>query len=315
LQELAHIRDAIFRERTGVNRDRKQKEASAEQTRRAAPAVVPDDHASIIELLEAEVTSADNRITREIADVKNQHEQEQEGIERARKDAWKDIDRSVADRSSELNAAAESEIAQIRARVDSEIEEMRATAQVEKEDALDTASVETQGVKDRESNALFQLFEDQKAVEADRVKLSELREQAKVATKAATRHEQAERFDEEASELEELSDRMAAAIEALDKYRRGLADNLPIEGLEVEGKEIKVYGVPFDQLNTAQRIAVAVRVACIRARDQRLPVVWVDGAEALDSENFAALKAALKEEGVQPFIGRVEDTELTVTAE
>jgi len=86
--------------------------------------------------------------------------------------------------------------------------------------------------------------------------------------------------------------------------------------LEVDDKIIKVGGVPFDQLNTQQRIDIAVKIACIRAKDHRLPAVYIDGAEALDSTNFAALKKSLLAAGVQPFIAKVtNEAELTVTVE
>ncbi len=58
--EIAMIRENVFRERTGVNRDEKAKSESAEQTRRATPAVIPDDHEQEIEELEAVGGSADD---------------------------------------------------------------------------------------------------------------------------------------------------------------------------------------------------------------------------------------------------------------
>ena len=56
LQELALIREAIFRERTGVNRDAKAKAGSDEQTRRNTPAVLPDDHEQEINQLEQNIS-------------------------------------------------------------------------------------------------------------------------------------------------------------------------------------------------------------------------------------------------------------------
>ena len=41
--DRALLRDAVFRTRTGVNRDAKGKTAAAEQTRRNAPATIPED--------------------------------------------------------------------------------------------------------------------------------------------------------------------------------------------------------------------------------------------------------------------------------
>jgi energy-coupling factor transporter ATP-binding protein EcfA2 len=326
LQELAHIREAVFRERTGINRDAKQKAASAEQTRRAAPAVIPDGQEEEIKRIESEIAEADSRVTRKISEAKSEHASKIEECNRERKDAWRQVDAELDKESIRINSELNTRIAEMRAELDAKIHSMRESAHLEalelsskaderKQKALLAATDITSKADAEKDAALEKLFFQQKNIEAERVELAELREQAKGAVKAKALHEQADTFDKEAEELEELSARMTAAIDALDSYRRSLADNLPIPGLEVEGKEIRVNGVPFDQLNTAQRIGVAVRVSCIRSRDQRLPVVWVDGAEALDTEHFRELIKALKEEGVQAFIGRVDDTDLTVTAE
>ncbi len=140
-----------------------------------------------------------------------------------------------------------------------------------------------------------------------RERLAALRAQAEASAKAKALHEQAAQFDLEAQRLALESTRLTKAVDALDRYRRQMAENLPISGLEIEDKTIRVNGIPFEQLNTAQRVAIAVKVATLRAKVQRLPVVFVDGAEALDSEHFDALVAALKAENVQAFLGRVTD--------
>jgi hypothetical protein len=141
-----------------------------------------------------------------------------------------------------------------------------------------------------------------------------MRKEHEESIRTRTLHEEAHQFEVEAEHLQELSERLTAGLQALDAYRRSLADDLPIPGLEVDGEIIKVDGIPFDQLNTAQRIDIAVKIACLRAKDKSLPVLWVDGAEALDSENFGHLVEAVKSQGVQAFIGRVTDQDFKVEA-
>ena len=151
-------------------------------------------------------------------------------------------------------------------------------------------------------------------LQADRERLAALRAHAEASTKARALHEQAAQFDREAAQLEVEGVRLTAALDALDAHRRRLAENLPIEGVSIEDKVIRVYGVPFEQLNTAQRVRIAVQVACLRAKAQLLPVVFVDGAEALDREHFDALVDELKAAGVQAFLAAVADCELQVVA-
>jgi hypothetical protein len=158
------------------------------------------------------------------------------------------------------------------------------------------------------------LHDKQNEVHERKEFLAGLREQAKASLKVRTLLEQAKQFDADAAELRGKAQHLTDAISALDEYRRGLADDLPISGLAV-GKTITVEGVPFDQLNTAQQIKIAVKIACLRAHDQRLPIVWVDGAERLDKESFAHLIESLTAEDVQAFIGRVTDKPLEITTD
>lgn len=110
------------------------------------------------------------------------------------------------------------------------------------------------------------------------------------------------------TELETLTADAAAqtqALEAIEQYKNELLNSLPIPGLEVRDGEIYRNGVPFDRLNTAQQVEVAVEIAKLRAAD--LGVVCVDRIECLDSDSLAAFKAAALESGLQLFITRVAD--------
>ena len=142
--------------------------------------------------------------------------------------------------------------------------------------------------------------------------LAGLRAQAAAGERARALADQVEKFDRAAQDLDVESERLSSALEVLDEYRRRLAEDLPIPGLTISGKEIRVNGVLFEQLNAGQRVEIAVKVATLRARGRRLPIVFVDGAEQLDAEHFEALVAELKASGVQAFIGRVADHPLTV---
>jgi hypothetical protein len=73
----------------------------------------------------------------------------------------------------------------------------------------------------------------------------------------------------------------------------------------VRGKDLYLDGIPFDSQNTARRIEAAVAVSCLRARAAELPLVLVDGAEALDPDHFNALLDALEAAGVQALVTAV----------
>jgi len=89
-----------------------------------------------------------------------------------------------------------------------------------------------------------------------------------------------------------------------------LLSGLPIPGLEVREGEIFRDGVPFDRLNTAAQVEIAVEVAKLRAAD--LGVVCVDRIECLDSTTLEAFKQSALESGLQLFITRVSDEEFAI---
>lgn len=274
LTELALIREAVFRERTGVNRDAKAKAESAEQTRRAVPVVIPEGIRERIEELASAVSERDTELARKMEVIKSECEAKAQSI-----------------RSEHQEYAARR-----RAEVEAQIAQHKEAA--EKEISL---------LDDAKDTAMEGLFEEQKELQEQKRELVGLRNTQENNLRFQTLKEQADKFQVEAEQLQAKSAHLTVAIETLDLFRRGLLEDLPIEGLEVDDTTIRINGVPLDQTNTAEKIKLAVKVACLRAKKQPLPVLFIDGAEALDSANFELFCEELKAEGVWPFIGRVSD--------
>jgi len=103
---------------------------------------------------------------------------------------------------------------------------------------------------------------------------------------------------------------LTAQIEAVRARKLDEASKLPIEGLSIVDGELVFFGLPFDSLNTAQRISLAVKVAAMAAGE--LKVVCVDGCEALDSEQMVLLEEACTEAGLQMICTTVTDSDLQV---
>jgi DNA repair exonuclease SbcCD ATPase subunit len=324
LEETAMIRAAVFDRRQDVNRDKKNAAGTADQLRRRIPAELPKDPEAQIQALDADVT----RLSADLATG----EEKAAGDERAAVAAAKADSDSAADKiEADYNAFKQSEfrkherqVAEWRAELDQKIAaalaetNARVAARKEQDDAKLSA------LDDKESDARRVAQETRAAadatlaalrntVTAKREQLAELREQAKHAATARALSDEAAKFERDAERLTTESERLTTSLEILDAYRRRMAENLPIPGLSIEGKVIKVNGVPFDQLNMQQRIDIAVQVAVLRAKGSKLPIVFVDGAEALDQAHFEALAGRLAKEGVQAFIARVDDSEFTVT--
>jgi hypothetical protein len=324
LEELALYRDALFNTRRGVNRDKEGKEHAAEQVRLSAPAEIPTapgedeetvaeaEQRTLAEAIAREEEQSNARWERADYQARAAHTETTSGITATFKRDVAKL-RTEHDRfAAETRAEAERRIAAAAVILEERVQDVRDGNEKELDNAdgvRDAALASAAAAHDRERAALI---EQRNALSQVRERLTNIKAQREVAAAAKALHDQAKRFDEEAEELKTESARLTTAITALDAFTRRLASDLPIEGLEITGKEIRVHGIPYEQLNTAQRVDIAVRVATLRAKGQRLPVVFVDGAEALDREHFDLLVARLEREAVQAFIGRVEDHELNV---
>lgn len=116
---------------------------------------------------------------------------------------------------------------------------------------------------------------------------------------------------ENAAKLKAESERLSTSLENLDALKRSLLSKLPVPGLEIRDGQIFSDGVPFDRLNTAKRVAIAIKIARLRAGE--LGLICVDGLECLDSEMFAAFEGAAAKSGLQFVVTRVSDGPLTVS--
>lgn len=110
--------------------------------------------------------------------------------------------------------------------------------------------------------------------------------------------------------LEENAVELTITLEKLDALKAAALANLPIKGVEVRDGEVYVEDIPFDRVNRARQIRVALNVARLRAG--QLGLVCVDGLESLDAETFAQFEKAAEKSGLQFVVNRVAEGPLTV---
>lgn len=106
----------------------------------------------------------------------------------------------------------------------------------------------------------------------------------------------------------------------LDQLYKILKDDLPrrmfqsldspVDGLEIEGDEIRVDGKAIDHLSTSEQMRFAIQVA--KALAGKLKVICVDGFEALDSTTRETFEQAACGDGYEYFVARVGDGPLQV---
>lgn len=325
LEEVALTREGVFRARTGINVSARQKREAGEELRKKAPAVVPGDPVAAIAELDA-ATRAEGAAIAQAEEAAAAAEREASSAARAKHGVGEqDLRNTFKVWRAERQAAHEAKAAEIREEAERRIRKLageleteidgRATADERALDELDRQRDEAlAAAAAARAEATPALQARREALDAEKARLADLRAQSDSAKAAALLHKQAAEFDGQADTLEADAQRLTAALDALDAYRRRMAEELPIPGLEIVGKEIRVNGVPFDQLNTAQRVGIAVEVAALRAKGQRLPLLFVDGAEALDTAHFEALVQELSRRDVQAVVARVTDGPFTVSA-
>lgn len=337
LQVLTAMHSILFDERTGVNRSAKDKASSFYELRKELPADMPED----IGLELKSVSEARDRLFQALAGKRAEAEvAEQQAVAAAQavfdqteervlgtfKAAAQKVRTAEAERIGTITTELEREIAALRARADQAIatvkEETATAIAAEKKDgefllakagdalqrALETASE----VRKKASLVADAIEPD---LDALRQRVAELTAQDKDAESLRGRKALADRFEKEANDLKAVSDALTKGLEKVEVFKTSLLADLPIDGLEIHGKEIRVHGVLFDQLNTGQRIHIAVQLAAIRAKTMALPVLFVDGAEALERKEFDLLIGELEATGVQAFVAKVaaEGGDLEVT--
>lgn len=116
--------------------------------------------------------------------------------------------------------------------------------------------------------------------------------------------------DKEIKTLADTAEKQTKILADLESYKLELLKTLPMEGLEVIDGQVFFNSVPFDRINTAQKIKIAVEIAKLRAGE--LPIVCVDGMECLDQDTFELFKEEMIKSGCQCFVTRVGGEEFKV---
>lgn len=314
LTVLSYLRDQVYAARTAVNRDAKSKAEAADQIRRSAPAAPALEPADLerIQAAAAELALEVDRRDRESAQIE---QEARKGAERELAESRAKADGELEQQAHAITSALNAQVAEWRRELEQRIAEARAAAgasidqvRVGIEDGKKAAEARRDAVLAEAAAARRERDEQLADLRAELAQAQEAAtiagEAAKVAASAAALAAQAESFEADARSLRAAADRHSEALKALDEYTRGLAAELPA-GLEVRGRELHLDGLPFDQVNTGRRIEAAVAVSCLRARATELPLVLVDGAEALDPAHFNALLDALDAAGVQAIVTAV----------
>jgi len=278
-----HIK-AFFDERTSTNRAVREKEGTINQL----SATLPDEGEGADSRLDA--TEIEDRL---------------QAIDDARAAREAEIDTKRQTYQAEHTAAE----ALIQSKIDAAqaaLDAARAEMTKQREWWSTTQAKAQQAVTDARTKA-------QTEREPLSAQLAAVRNAASAAAKAVQTRQTIKVLRAEADELKEDAALQTKTIEDLEAYKSKLLASVPIDGLEVKDGEIYRHGVPFDTLNTAQQVQIAVEVAKLRSGD--LGVMCVDGLESLSDRTFNAFREAALTSGVQMFVTRVSNHQFGIEAE
>jgi len=287
LKAIDTVYEQIFQFRQDINRTAKEKKSTVEQLSASLPEVAvagPEIRAEILNL-ETEL----NRKKVALAEAQRELDSKRHSLESEAQKFY-----------SEKNAEAEKEyqeaLAKITEKRDTAKREATATAQ-----KMDQRALEDWAASKPEDPTIL---ETASKIQAARQTLEEAIRHQNTADVVA-------KMIGEATLLQEKSDACSEALQGLKDYKNKLLQDLPIKGIEIRDGQVFKDGVPFDTLNTAAQVQVAVDLAKLRAKD--LGLICVDGAECLDSERLAALEDAIGKTDLQMVMTCVSDKELTIT--
>lgn len=267
LEVLEGIDRRVYDERTGVNRAAKEKQGTVNTLKQGLTDPDETDYSAEIASLEAE---RDELASRFLA--------EREAI-----DEW--MDSTIESSCSEIDV----DMAQLRERLTVlEAERASRVDQITREaDSKHAAIDQTEPAKKEELKGRIQTL------------------RAKSETQTATRSTRrtVAQLEREIQALNDRSGNLTTAREHLDNLRLAMLKDLPIRGLEVREGILYKGDVPFRRLNKAEQVKVAIRLAQLQAGD--VPLVCVDGIEALDGPTFEAFRKHASQTDLQFIVTRV----------
>lgn len=292
LQVIQAIAKDLYDQRTGVNRTLKDKISTIAEMKKALP---------------EEVTT----------------EVDYAGEVEAAQTAYLDFQKDVLERRAAISAnctalqrrnesASNAEIKSLEQERDRRIAEIREDFELRISGAGTVCKAVLQNAQEAKDGALAEL---QAAVDGKeqplKDRIADARAKSETNSRSASTRKHLETLKTGAKVLESDSENLTAALAQLDELKSALLERLPIKGMELRDSDIYLDGVPFDRVNEARKVQVAIEVAQLRSG--RLPLIVVDGLERLDSATFAAFIAEVKTRNIQLIATRVTEGKLQVT--
>jgi hypothetical protein len=145
--------------------------------------------------------------------------------------------------------------------------------------------------------------------------MTEMETKQSAYTKQTSARETAEKFKKDIYDEQVFADGCSNVIYLIADWKKEQASQYQIAGMSVEikDKELLIDGLPFDKLNKAKQIKLAVSIGEIGLGKARIMII--DGIEALDSNSMELLEAEAVAKDIQLMLFKVTDTPLQINTE
>lgn len=306
LDAIAGAREFVYDRRTAVNGVIKEKRGTIAQL----GASLPEDRSELDRDISSEIEAklAERATIVDGAEARIANVSDTWLVELQRRNARKTerLEQAAARRHAEIRTIEEQietlrrELAVKRSELDAELAQIASEEDAARESYINELDGKKQAIRDEALPKVAALDSE----------IAVLREAERHAERYRLTASQVEQNVADVERLEAESVLFTAAIEGLDALKREKLETLPIPGIEIRDGVIHRDDVPFDRLNTAQRVGIAFDLAILRSG--QLPFVFVDGAECLDAESQAELDRRADEAGVQFLTFAVSDGPLEI---
>lgn len=179
------------------------------------------------------------------------------------------------------------------------------------EDILSWFEGEIKKLNEEKSNKMQELelkFKDK--IEPVKTEIITLNEQLKLTASFSKTKEMLLQYTNEINTLNSQSSNLSEILEQIQDIKTSVLNNLPFENINIIDGEIYKNEIPFDRLNEAEKVKIAVQIAKYKAGE--LGIICVDGIERLDTETFNKFKEVSENSNLQLIVTKVTDNELTI---
>ena len=286
---LAAAEKLFYEDRTEVHRNLKSKQAAVQQIQESLPKGPP----------EGDWMTHVKECARQVKALEEESRGRKQMAERKSSEELVALNRDAEAQIAELRRGTEVQIRELDRMLVEQIDGIRhiaAQMAAEKRDILqaDLAVVEEQVATPRQ--VLIQKAEHARTMADQYIAAASAR------TLLAQMHTEAKQLAEEAQGLTQ-------GLEGLRTLRASLTADLPIPGVTVGEQELEVDGIPMSRVEESRKVTLAVELAMLGAGE--LPLIVVDGLEALDHHTLELFKQVVAKYDAQVLAARVEDPDPT----